>query len=87
GIPAIIKPELTIAWSQELSDEIIESDVRYVSGTDSFTLMSNQDKGVGIVGVNVGYENEDAKIHLGLNGAFGDVSESVALVAGVGLKW
>ncbi len=87
GIPAVIKPSLSLAWSQELGDEVLTSDVRYVSGTDSFTLLANQDQGLAVAAFNVGYENEYAKVHLGVNGAFGDVTQSIALVAGVGLKW
>ncbi|NHK28301.1 autotransporter outer membrane beta-barrel domain-containing protein [Parvularcula flava] len=87
GIPGTIHPQFTLAWSQELNDDPLTADYRYLSGGDEFTLFTDPEEGAAIVGADVAYENEYAKLHLGVSGTFGDTTEALILRAGVGLKW
>ncbi|GGD16249.1 autotransporter outer membrane beta-barrel domain-containing protein [Aquisalinus flavus] len=87
GIPGTIHPQLTVAWSQELNDDPLEADYQYLSGGDEFTLFTDPEEGAAIVGADVAYENEYAKLHLGVSGTIGETTEAVILRAGVGLKW
>ena len=87
GIPGTIHPQLTLAWSQELNDDPLEADYRYLSGGDEFTLFADPEDGAAIVGADIAYENEYAKLHLGVSGTVGDTTEALILRAGVGLKW
>ncbi|WP_306251831.1 autotransporter outer membrane beta-barrel domain-containing protein [Parvularcula sp. IMCC14364] len=87
GIPGTIHPQFTLAWSQELVDDDIEATYTYESGGESFTLLSEPEDGAAIVGADVAYENEYAKVHIGASGTFGDTTDVFILRAGVGLKW
>ncbi|MCI5046546.1 MAG: autotransporter domain-containing protein [Aquisalinus sp.] len=87
GIPGTIHPQFTLAWSQELIDEDIEATYTYESGGESFTLFSEPEDGAAIIGADVAYENEYAKVHIGASGTFGDTTDVFILRAGVGLKW
>ncbi|MCI5043933.1 MAG: autotransporter domain-containing protein [Aquisalinus sp.] len=87
GIPGTIHPQFTLAWSQELIDDDIEATYTYESGGESFTLFSEPEDGAAILGADVAYENEYAKVHIGASGTFGDTTDVFILRAGVGLKW
>lgn len=87
GIPGTLHPQLTLAWSQEMITDPLEAEYRYLSGGDEFTLFAEPEDGSAIVGADVAYENEYAKVHLGLSGSMGDTTDAVILRAGVGLKW
>lgn len=87
GIPGTLHPQLTLAWSQELETDPYEAEFRYVTGTDSFNVYSEPEDGAAILGADIAYENEYAKVHVGASGTFGDKTESAMLRVGVGLKW
>ncbi len=87
GIPGTLHPQFTVAWSSELNTDPIEATYTYAVGGDSFTLSSNPEDGAALIGADVAYENEYAKVHIGASGTFGDTTETFILRAGVGLKW
>ncbi len=87
GIPGTIRPNVKLGWSQELMNDPIEANMRYVSGGDDFILSADPENGAAIAALDVEYENEYAKIHAGLAGSFSDVEQVYSMRIGVGLKW
>ena len=87
GIPGTIRPNIKLAWSQELMNDPIEANMRYVSGGNDFVLSADPENGAALAAFDVEYENEYAKIHAGLAGSFSDVEQVYSMRIGVGLKW
>jgi uncharacterized protein with beta-barrel porin domain len=87
GIPGTIRPNIKLGWSQELLNDPIEANMRYVSGGDDFILSADPENGAALAAFDVEYENEYAKIHAGLAGSFSDVEQVYSMRIGVGLKW
>ncbi|MGV6801106.1 MAG: autotransporter outer membrane beta-barrel domain-containing protein [bacterium] len=87
GIPGTLHPQFTLAWAQELETDPLEAEYQYVTGTTPFTVYSDPEESAAVLGADIAYENEYAKIHVGASGTFGDQTQSAQLRVGVGLKW
>lgn len=87
GIPGTLHPQFSLAWSHELEDDPIETTYQYQSGGDAFTLASEPEDGAAILGADIAYENEYAKVHVGGSATVGDTTDVFVLRVGVGLKW
>ncbi|MBB4658430.1 autotransporter outer membrane beta-barrel domain-containing protein [Parvularcula dongshanensis] len=86
SIPGIIEPRLTVAWSQELDEDDLTATYRFGEG-DPFTLTQQKEDGAAILGGDIAYQNEYAKLSVGVSATVGDVTEVYTLRAGVGLRW
>jgi uncharacterized protein with beta-barrel porin domain len=85
-IPGTITPRLTAGWSQELITDDYEATYNFAGG-DPFTLTSEPESGAGILGADIEYENQYAKVHVGGSGQFGETTNVLMLRIGIGLKW
>ena len=86
GIPGTLTPRVTAAWSQELMTDAYEADYQF-DGGDRFTLTSDPEGSAAILAGDIDYQNQYAKIHVGVSGIFGETTEIYTLRAGIGLKW
>lgn len=86
GIPGTLTPRLTMAYSHEFSQDDIKATYNFNGGED-FTLLSAPESGAAVIGADVDYENQYAKVSLGASGTFGDQITAYTLRVGVGLKW
>ena len=90
-IPGAVTPRITAAYSTELNDDPLSGTYRFLQGDaddgDAFTLEAEKEGGVGILGADIVYENQYAKLTGGGSVAVGEQSEIYTLRVGVGLKW
>lgn len=86
SIPGTFTPRLTLGWSQELITDDIVATYNFEGGTP-FSLTSEPEKSAGIVGADLAYQNQYAKVHVGASGQFGETTNVFMLRVGIGLKW
>ena len=95
SIPGAVTPRITAAYSTELQDDDLSGTYRFLQDGDAeggapgedFTLLTEKEGGIGILGADIAYENQYAKLLAGASVAVGDQSEVYTLRLGVGLKW
>ncbi len=90
GIPGTLTPQLSLGWSQELITDDLEATYHFGpadSGADTFTLLAEPEDGAAFIGADINYQNQYAKVQVGVSGQFSDTTDVLALRASVGLKW
>lgn len=86
SIPATVAPRLTVAYSDELSSDPLEATFRFEGGED-FVLTEEKPGGAAILGADIAYENEYARLGLGISATASEETQIYGLRVGVGLKW
>ncbi|WOI53053.1 autotransporter domain-containing protein [Parvularcula sp. LCG005] len=86
GIPGQLTPRFTAALSQELMDDPISAGYRFGEG-DEFFLTSDPESSAAVLGADIDYQNQYAKVHAGVSAMVGDTTDIYTLRVGVGLKW
>ena len=86
SIPATIAPRVTLAYTDELDSGDLEATYRFQNGED-FVLSQEKPGGAAILGADVAYENEYARLGLGGSVTASEEAQIYTLRVGVGLKW
>ncbi|MEM9422114.1 MAG: autotransporter domain-containing protein, partial [Pseudomonadota bacterium] len=86
GIPGTLTPQLSFGWGQELLTDDIEATYRFGPDGDAFTLLATPEDGAAFVGADINYQNQYAKVQVGVSGQFSETTDVLALRASVGLK-
>ncbi|MEM6648824.1 MAG: autotransporter outer membrane beta-barrel domain-containing protein [Pseudomonadota bacterium] len=86
GIPGTLTPRLTAGWSEELITDDLEATYRFAD-SDPFTVTATPEGNAAILGADLDYENQYAKIHFGGSAQLGETTEVFMLRLGIGLKW
>ena len=77
---------MTLAYTDELDGDDLEATYRFQNGED-FVLRQEKPGGAGILGADIAYENEYARLGLGGSVTASEEAQIYTLRVGVGLKW